>query len=107
MTLNYGLVGGVDHDESIIGPHALETLGCRLWCVGPARRPREPLGGGTDGEGVTAILGVAGGGWEKSAALARGAVSSCIPCDDRAGGVGLAAVRGKCQSRGPSAPANP
>jgi len=26
MTLNYGLVGGVDHDESIIGPHALETV---------------------------------------------------------------------------------
>jgi hypothetical protein len=25
MTLNYGLVGGVDHGESIIGPHALET----------------------------------------------------------------------------------
>jgi len=26
MTLNYELIGGVDHDESIIGQHAPETV---------------------------------------------------------------------------------
>ena len=33
MTLNYGFIGGVDHDESIIGPHALKTLSYGLLLV--------------------------------------------------------------------------
>ena len=70
-------------------------LGCRLWCAGPARRPREPLGGGIDVEGVMALLGVAGGGWEKLAVLVCGTVFSCIPCDARAGGLGLSAMKRK------------
>ena len=74
---------------------------------GAAGRHREPPGGGTDGEGMTALRGVAGIGWEKLAALARGTNSSCITCAAGAGRLGLAAVRGKCQSRGPSCSRQP